>query len=83
MLEVADDGRGGAAFDGSGLVGLRDRVEALRGRLLVTSPPGVGTTLRAEFPTYSSPLSFQPVRAYISGLDQCTIVRPSSSRVPR
>ena len=29
---------------------LRDRVEALRGHLLVTSPVGVGTTLRAEFP---------------------------------
>ncbi len=38
-LSVADDGRGGAAFDGSGLVGLRDRVEALRGRLRVVSPP--------------------------------------------
>ena len=32
---------------------------------------------------YSSPLSFQPVRAYISGLDQWTIVSPASSRVPR
>ena len=50
VLEVADDGRGGASFDGSGLVGLRDRVEALRGRLVVTSPVGAGTTLRAEFP---------------------------------
>jgi signal transduction histidine kinase len=51
VLEVADDGRGGAiAGEGSGLVGLSDRVEALRGRLHVASPPGVGTTLRAEFP---------------------------------
>ena len=50
ILEVADDGRGGASFGGSGLVGLRDRVEALRGHLLVTSPIGAGTTLRAEFP---------------------------------
>jgi signal transduction histidine kinase len=38
------------AGEGSGLLGLSDRVEALRGRLRVTSPPGVGTTLRAEFP---------------------------------
>ena len=39
MLEVADDGRGGAvAGGGSGLIGLSDRVEALRGRLTVTSP---------------------------------------------
>jgi signal transduction histidine kinase len=51
VLEVADDGVGGAtAGEGSGLVGLNDRVEALRGRLQVVSPPGAGTTLRAEFP---------------------------------
>ena len=51
VLEVADDGRGGARQgEGSGLVGLNDRVEALRGRLRVTSPRGVGTTVRAEFP---------------------------------
>jgi signal transduction histidine kinase len=49
-LSVADDGRGGAAFDGSGLVGLRDRVEALRGRLRVMSAPGTGTTVSAELP---------------------------------
>jgi signal transduction histidine kinase len=51
VLEVADDGRGGAvAGGGSGLIGLSDRVEALRGRLTVKSPPGAGTTVRAEFP---------------------------------
>ena len=49
-LSVADDGRGGAVFDGSGLVGLRDRVEALRGRLRVVSPRGTGTTVSAELP---------------------------------
>ncbi len=50
-VRVADDGRGGAGFgDGSGLVGLRDRVEALRGRLRVSSPPGAGTTVSAELP---------------------------------
>ena len=51
VLEVADDGRGGAvAGGGSGLIGLSDRVEALRGRLTLTSPRGAGTTVRAEFP---------------------------------
>ena len=51
VLEVADDGRGGAvAGGGSGLIGLTDRVEALRGHLRVTSPVGAGTTVRAEFP---------------------------------
>jgi signal transduction histidine kinase len=51
VLEVADDGIGGAsALGGSGLRGLADRVEALGGRLTVSSPPGRGTTLRAEIP---------------------------------
>ena len=51
VLEVADDGIGGAAAGGgSGLRGLADRVEALNGRLTISSPPGRGTTLHAEFP---------------------------------
>jgi signal transduction histidine kinase len=50
-VEVADDGIGGAATGGgSGLRGLADRVEALGGSLTVSSPPGRGTTLRAELP---------------------------------
>jgi signal transduction histidine kinase len=48
---VRDDGRGGAGLaGGSGLVGLKDRVEALGGRLRVHSPPGAGTVVRAELP---------------------------------
>ena len=51
VLEVTDDGIGGAAVGGgSGLRGLADRVEALGGRLTMSSPPGRGTTLRAEIP---------------------------------
>jgi signal transduction histidine kinase len=51
VVEVADDGVGGAdEKGGSGLCGLVDRVEALGGRLTVTSPPGAGTRLRAELP---------------------------------
>jgi signal transduction histidine kinase len=49
-IEVADDGIGGATTAGSGLRGLADRVEALGGRFTVSSPPGRGTTLRAEIP---------------------------------
>ncbi|HVU77824.1 MAG TPA: GAF domain-containing protein [Gaiellaceae bacterium] len=50
-VAVEDDGMGGAAFDGgSGLYGLRDRVETLAGRFRVESGPGSGTTLRAELP---------------------------------
>ena len=55
VLEVVDDGRGGARQgEGSGLIGLGDRVEALRGKLRISSPPGVGTTVRAEFPLAQS-----------------------------
>jgi signal transduction histidine kinase len=51
VVEITDDGIGGAAAQGgSGLRGLMDRVEALRGRLAVSSPPGRGTTLCAELP---------------------------------
>jgi signal transduction histidine kinase len=49
-LEVRDDGDGGADPDGTGLRGLRRRVEALDGRLSVTSPRGGPTTIRAELP---------------------------------
>jgi signal transduction histidine kinase len=50
-VEVADDGVGGAdVAAGSGLRGLSDRVGALDGRISVQSPPGEGTTLRAEIP---------------------------------
>jgi signal transduction histidine kinase len=50
LVEIADDGIGGAGGAGSGLRGLADRVEALGGSFTVTSPPGRGTTIRAELP---------------------------------
>ena len=50
MIEVSDDGRGGADPQGSGLRGLRDRVEALDGTLGVLSTPTTGTRVRAEIP---------------------------------
>jgi signal transduction histidine kinase len=50
-VEIGDDGIGSATpTGGSGLRGLADRVEALGGQLTVFSPPGRGTTLRAEIP---------------------------------
>jgi signal transduction histidine kinase len=48
---IRDDGTGGADPDrGSGLVGLKDRVEALGGTITVCSPPGAGTSLHASLP---------------------------------
>jgi len=49
-VEVADDGCGGADPEGSGLSGLRDRVEAVAGTLLVYSPRAYGTRIVAEIP---------------------------------
>jgi signal transduction histidine kinase len=50
-LRIADDGDGGAnPALGSGLMGLKDRVEALGGTIAVTSPAGVGTSLDADLP---------------------------------
>jgi signal transduction histidine kinase len=51
LLEIADDGVGGAeANGGSGLRGLSDRIEALDGRLSVSSPAGGGTRVKARIP---------------------------------
>jgi signal transduction histidine kinase len=49
-VRVGDDGRGGADFGGSGLAGLRARVEALDGRLSVESPLGRGTVVEVRLP---------------------------------
>jgi signal transduction histidine kinase len=51
LVEVRDDGRGGANGGGSGLRGLGDRIAALDGRLEVRSPSGSGTLVRATIPT--------------------------------
>jgi signal transduction histidine kinase len=49
-VEVHDDGVGGASPDGTGLVGLGDRLAVLDGRLEIDSPPGGGTRLTAAIP---------------------------------
>jgi signal transduction histidine kinase len=50
-LRIRDDGKGGADPDrGEGLLHITDRVEALGGRLQITSPVGGGTSLLAEIP---------------------------------
>ena len=50
-LRVRDDGIGGAdPVRGSGLLGLKDRIEALGGTFSVHSPVGCGTTVSCELP---------------------------------
>jgi PAS domain S-box-containing protein len=50
-LSIRDDGIGGAdAHKGSGLIGLKDRVEALGGQMKILSPPGDGTSLTVTIP---------------------------------
>jgi PAS domain S-box-containing protein len=49
-IEVRDDGLGGARPDGSGLVGVSDRIAALDGRFQVDSPAGGGTLVAADIP---------------------------------
>jgi signal transduction histidine kinase len=53
-LSIADDGVGGAEpGHGTGLIGLRDRIEALGGRIEIASPWGNGTTLLVALPVAS------------------------------
>jgi signal transduction histidine kinase len=50
LVEVSDDGVGGADPNGSGLAGLRDRVVALGGEFEVTSVRSSGTRIAAAIP---------------------------------
>jgi signal transduction histidine kinase len=47
VIDVRDDGVGGADSAGSGIRGLRDRIEAVGGQMRIASPPGRGTHLHA------------------------------------
>jgi PAS domain S-box-containing protein len=51
IVDVRDNGVGGARIDGDGLRSLADRVEALGGDLVVEGLPAGGTSLRATLPT--------------------------------
>ena len=72
-LSITDDGVGGADPEaGSGLVGLKDRVEALGGDLRISSAPGHGTALHATIPIEpggSSMMSAMPTRVAVADDD--------------
>ncbi len=53
-VSVQDDGCGGAHADGSGLLGVIDRIETLGGRISITSPLGGPTLITMELPCVSS-----------------------------
>jgi GAF domain-containing protein len=54
-LSIRDDGQGGAdPAGGSGLIGLKDRVEAQGGTIAVVSPPGEGTRVQVSLPIGSA-----------------------------
>ena len=77
-VAIRDDGAGGAdPSRGSGLIGLRDRVEALGGTIHVESPPGKGTGIQVALPFTSSPSSSDHVRR---GHDRLVTGRAPRSR---
>lgn len=65
-LHIKDDGRGSAFVPGNGLIGMRERIEALGGRLRIDSKSGQGTHLLAELPIWSSSSASISVRTDIS-----------------
>jgi signal transduction histidine kinase len=63
-VRVRDDGHGGADLArGSGLIGLKDRVEALGGRISLRSPPGAGTAMEIALPL-TDPRRPEPPRSH-------------------
>jgi signal transduction histidine kinase len=67
QIQVRDDGVGGARPDGSGLLGLRDRLAALDGRLRVESPLDGGTLIAADVPVAGSEPGERSGRGLSSG----------------
>ncbi len=76
-IEVSDDGCGGATFaKGSGLLGLKDRLDAVGGQLCLRSPSGAGTTVTIAVPLDGS----KPFAGVLSPTDAERIAREPSRR---
>ena len=70
VVEVRDDGVGGAnSARGTGLTGLVDRVDAARGALTISSPPGGGTTVHAELPVGPAVPTYRQAAGSLDGGD--------------
>jgi two-component system sensor histidine kinase DesK len=61
VLRIVDDGRGGAIVPGNGLAGMRERIEALRGRLRVGAGERGGTVVEARVPLAANDDAAPPV----------------------
>ena len=73
-LSVTDNGIGGTdAGNGSGLVGLNDRVEALGGKTTITSIAGSGTSLAVTIPVSTVQSAWSSTTEAVSSAD--TVVR--------
>lgn len=59
VLDVTDDGRGGAAPTGTGLLSIQARARLLGGRAVIDSPPGAGTTIAVRVPRPGTPASWE------------------------
>jgi signal transduction histidine kinase len=83
-VRIWDDGVGGAdPASGTGLIGLRDRVEALGGSLAVSSPHGQGTSLQVTLPVdAASPQPTFPVSPPAT-VDAAAPAAPDRRRCPR
>jgi glucose-6-phosphate-specific signal transduction histidine kinase len=58
-FEIEDDGVGGAdPRRGTGLIGLKDRIDTLGGTIALASPAGAGTTIRVRLP--ATPIVGEP-----------------------
>jgi PAS domain S-box-containing protein len=88
QLSVRDDGRGmelDAKRSGLGLIGLRERVEALNGRLLLASAPGGGLEVFASLPVARAPhptgtLDTEPAPAAESAAESPVGIQPEGTR---
>src|SRR5690606_28482290 len=78
---ITDDGVGGADLrHGSGLIGLRDRVEAVGGSIEMDSPVRVGATLRVQFPaTAPGGVRLRPGSVWSSPTTTCCCARSWSA----
>jgi two-component system sensor histidine kinase DesK len=81
VLRIDDDGRGGAIVPGNGLSGMRERIEALGGRLRIDARKGAGTHLEARVPLAAHVATMDATTADAATADPAT-ADPATHEVP-